>query len=342
MGFYNFRGKHKLSNDEMPTISRRIPFTIEAYTKNNKPHDDNNNNVVKMESENSNSSFDHTSELMYSPASQSGSSAAYSPVSYPARSTYSPASQSVTPTFPHSPIPSSAYTPPSQPSTPTYQQNEAPTSFAELFFANNATDALQIKQEKMSPEEGLVPQQISQQTLDPQSLVVHPDMLPLLQQELLQQETKIPEEEILPIFTLPSSLVAGLRPESQILQPDPVTSHPSPLAPAQQPAQPPKPASLPPPPPYTHNTTQTNTTDTSYNLAISTRAQSFLEQLGEMLPPPSYFETMTGVYPQYSSSSMTPPSKTQPEYTKVSSPYPQDNQVVPNGLQPRDIQFVDL
>ena len=35
----------------MPPITRQIPFTIEAYTKNDKTSDDNNNNVVKMESE---------------------------------------------------------------------------------------------------------------------------------------------------------------------------------------------------------------------------------------------------------------------------------------------------
>ena len=328
----------------MPPITRQIPFTIEAYTKNGKTSDDNNNNVVKMDSENSNSSFDH--ELLYSPSSQSGGSAAYSPVSYPTRSAFSPASQSVTPTFPHSPIPSSAYTPQSQPSTPTYQQNEAPTSFAELFFGNSGTDALHLKQEKpdlnpypmqRSPEEGLVPQQTNLQTQDSQTLVVHPDMVEMLKQGLIQQEAKMPEQDILPIFTLPSSMVAGVRPEIPMSQSAPVVSQPPPQVP--QPSTPlsSKVTSLLPPPPYT---TQTNAaTDTSYSLAISTRAQSFLEQLEEMVPPPSYFEAVSSVYPQYSSA-MTPPNETQPEYTTVNSHF-HDSQVVPTGLQ-RDVQFVDL
>ena len=333
-----------MSNEEIPPITRQIPFTIEAYTKNGKTSDDNNNNVVKMDSENSNSSFDH--ELLYSPSSQSGGSTAYSPVSYPTRSAFSPASQSVTPTFPHSPIPSSAYTPLSQPSTPTYQQNEAPTSFAELFFGTSVPDALQLKQEKpdpipypmqRSPEEGLVPQQTNLPTQDPQTLVVHPDMLSLLKQEIIQQEAKIPEQDILPIFTLPSSMVAGVRPEIPMSQSAPVVSQPPP-----QVAQPSTPlsskvTSLPPPPPYT---TQTNaSTDASYSLAISTNAQSFLEQLEEMVPPPSYLEAVSSVYPQYSSA-MTPPNETQPEYTSVNSHF-HDSQVVPTGLQ-RDVQFVDL
>ena len=347
--YFHYRGKHKLSNEEMPPITRKIPFTIEAYTKSQKGSKsmDENNNSIKMESDSSSSSFDQ--DMMYSPASQSASST-YSPASYSVTSAYSPASQSVTPTYPQSPVPTSVYTPGSQPATPTFQHSQTPTSFAELFFNTPSfKEALDIKQEEKpapsptynaqrSPEEGLVPQQMHIEEQPQPTSVMHPEMMLTIKPETIPQEAAIPQNEILPIFTLPLSQIPEVTNQHQ--QETPLNlpaSLPSQTTKASTPLSS-KTTSLPPPPPYSQ---AHSPVDTSYNVALTTTAHSFLEQLGEVASaPPSYYEALSNVYPQYSSSSNVPTNELQSGYTRVSPSY-YDNQVVPTSIQ-RDVQFVDL